>query len=306
MRLLVAGLEIAGFSVGLRVPARKDWTRDGPILDALRKAQVIVINGEGTLHDGAPQGAKLLEVVEAAQGVPVALVNALWERNPPEWTARLAGMALVAARDSRSAAAMTSAIGRPVRWLPDLSLSAPAELAAHPRDGLIVGDSVRADSRRLLARAAQDLGATYLPTKTLSGTLWQVGVLRTLLWRGYNGVWRGSVPRFEMAANEAEYLVHIASAEGHVTGRFHAVCLSMLTETPFFALASRTSKIETLLADAGLGHDRLVSADDLAALTAATAVRPFSGAETAALRDFRAMAVTEAARLFADIRGLAG
>jgi hypothetical protein len=215
-------------------------------------------------------------------------------------------MALVAARDSRSAATMASAIGRPVRWLPDLSLSAPAELTARPRAGLIVGDSVRAESRRLLARAAQDLGATYLPTKTLSGPLWRVDPLRALLWRGYNGVWDGPVPRFEMAADETDYLARLMSAEGHVTGRFHAVCLSMLTETPFLALASRTSKIETLLTDAGLGLDRLVSADDLAALTPATAIRPFSAAEMTALREFRAMAAAEAARLFADIRGLAG
>lgn len=305
MRLLVSGLETAGFTVGQRVPARTDWRRDANIIDALRRAQVIVINGEGTLHDGAASGERLLAVVEAARDVPVTLVNALWENNPPAWSAPLGRMALVAARDSRSAAAMTAATGRPVRWLPDLSLSAPAEMEPQPRAGLIVGDSVRAESRHLLARAAQQLGATYLPTKTLQGQFWQIGALRALLWRGYNGVWRGRPPRFDMAADEADYLGRIARAEAHVTGRFHAVCLSMLTETPFFALASRTSKIQTLLTDAELGHERLIDASSLAALTQTTAVRPFSAAEIAALREFRAMAVREAARLFADIRELA-
>lgn len=305
MRLLVAGLVAAGFDIGQRVPARKDWSRDMGTLAAMRRAQVIVINGEGTLHDGAAHGARLLAAADAAPGVPVVLVNALWENNPAEWSDALSRMALVAARDSRSAVAMSTAAGRPVRWLPDLSLSAPAEVSAGPRSGLVIGDSVRADARRLLALAAQRTGALYLPTKTLSGKVWRSGFMRTLLWRGYNGVWRGPVPRFEMASDEGAYLDRIAGAEAHVTGRFHAVCLSMLTETPFLALASRTSKIETLLTDAGLGHDRLIGADDLAGLTATTAIRPFSAEETAAIRAFRATAADAAQRLFSDVRALA-
>lgn len=310
MRLLVLGLERAGLSVLRRVPARADWARDRATLAAMRGAQVIVINGEGTLHDGAAHGARLLAAVDAAPGVPVALVNALWEGNPPDWGAQLGRMALVAARDSQSAAAMAAATGRPVRWVPDLSLSAPAETGAETgaaaRAGAIFGDSVRADMRRALAEAAQRLEATSLPTKTLRSPVWRNRAMAGLLWRGYTGVWRGAVPRFEMAADEGDYLARIAAAEAHVTGRFHAVCLSMLTETPFLALASRTSKIETLLADAGLGPDRLIGVEELAGLTQATVRRPFSLAETAAMRAFRAQAQAGAAALFAEIRRLAG
>ncbi len=131
MRLLTAGLENAGLTITRRIPARADWTRDAAALAALRAAQVIVINGEGTLHDGAPAGERLLSVLDAAPGVPVALVNALWENNPPAWDDALRRMALVSARDSRSAAAMSAAA--PTRWLPDLSLSAPANTAPTQR-----------------------------------------------------------------------------------------------------------------------------------------------------------------------------
>lgn len=305
MRLLVSGLTREGLTVTRRIPARADWTRDSAALADLRSAQVIVINGEGTLHDGAAAGERLLSVVDAAPGVPVALVNALWENNPPDWGRVVGRMALVSARDSRSAAAIAVATGLPPRWLPDLSLSAPAETPTGPRTGLLVGDSVRLDRRRALARAAQRLGATYLPTKTLQNPVWRIPPLRALLWRGYNGVWSGPMPLFHMAADEAAYLALLAAAEGHVTGRFHAVCLSMLTETPFLALASTTSKVETLLRDAGLGTDRLISPDDLSRLTPDMARRPFAPAERDAMRAFRHMAETEAARLFADIRSLA-
>lgn len=305
MRLLVAGLEAAGITVGLRIAARKDWARDRAALTAIRSAAVIVINGEGTLHDGAAQGERLLAVTEAAPDVPVALVNALWQDNPPDWASRLGKAALVAARDSRSAAEMATLLGRPVHWLPDLSLSAHGPAGQAARAGIIVGDSVRAEKRRALGHAAQRLGATCLPTKTLTARVWQNAAARQLLWRAYHGIWTGPMPRFALAPDEDRYLHDLAGAETHITGRFHGICLSMVTETPFLALASKTSKVETLLTDAGLGTERLITEEDLARLTPALAQRPFSGHEIAAIRAFRARAAAEAARLFADIRDVA-
>jgi hypothetical protein len=308
MRLLVLGLEEAGVEVAARSPARADWARDARFVEALERAQVVVINGEGTLHDGAPMGARLLAVLDhpAARGKPVALVNALWERNPPEWDGWLRRLALAAARDSGSAEAMRAGGAAGVRWLPDLSLSAPGEVLAGARGGLVVGDSVRFEARRVLARAAQRLGADYVPTKTLGGAVWRVGAARRVLWRAYNGVWGGPVPGFEMMPDEGSYLARIARAEGHVTGRFHAVCLSMLTGTPVLALASRTSKIERLFRDAGLGDGRLLSAEALERLTPEEARRPWDAPEREAVAEFLAMGQREARRLFADIRGLCG
>jgi polysaccharide pyruvyl transferase WcaK-like protein len=307
MRLLLRGLDEAGIEVAARSPARADWAKDERFVAALRRAQVVVINGEGTLHDGAPLGARLLSVLDhpAAAGKPVALVNALWERNPPDWDDWLGRLALASARDSASAEAFRRVRGQG-RWGPDLSLSAPAEVAAVSRRGLVVGDSVRSESRRALARAAQRLGAAYVPTKTLRGRIWENGVARSLLWRGYNGVWTGRVPEFEMPRDEGAYLARLAQAEGHLTGRFHAVCLSMLTGTPVLALASRTSKIERLLTDAGLGASRLLTPEALERLTAKEAARPFSKGERKAIAGFLTQGRTEAKRLFADIRGLCG
>ena len=308
MRLLVSGLEGAGLDVAARSPARADWARDTAFVAALGASDVVVINGEGTLHDGAPLGARLLSVLDhpAAQGKPVALVNALWERNPLEWDDWLQRLALVAARDSGSAEAMRSAGASEVRWLPDLSLSAPAGVTATTCAGLIVGDSVRLESRRALARAAQRLGAPYVPTKTLAQSLWRLGPARRALWHAYNGVWQGRVPPFEMMPDEASYLARIAAAEGHVTGRFHAVCLSMLTGTPVLALASKTSKIERLLQDAGLGTGRLLTPEALERLSPEEARRPWSVPEQEAISKFLSFGQREARRLFTEIRELCG
>lgn len=302
MANLVAGLSGKGLCL-TRIAARADWRRDAQALKAIEGAALIVINGEGTLHDGAPAGARLLAVTEATDA-PVALVNALWQDNPPGWSALLARCALIAARDSASAAAMSAATGRAVRWLPDLSLASDPQIAAMPRAGLILGDCVRAAPRKALALAAQRLGATYVPTKTLQGGLWRMRAARLLLWRGYTGVWRGAVPDFVMARDDGDYQARLAACAGHVTGRYHGVCLSLLTETPVWAMASVTSKVQVLLADAGLGGARLIDAEALERLTPEAAARPYDAGELSAIRAFRTRAQAEAQVLFADLAAL--
>lgn len=305
VRLLLRGLEEAGFEIAARSPARADWASDRDFVTALQSCQAVVVNGEGTLHDGAPLGARLLSVLDhaAAEGKPVALVNALWERNPPEWDRWLKRLALVSARDSESAAAMACVRGD-VTWVPDLSLSAPSEVAAVARHGLVVGDSVRLGTRRRLARAAQRLGAAYVPTKTLSRPVWHGRFAGGVLWRAYNGVWTGPLPPFEMPQDELAYLARIGQAEAHVTGRFHGVCLSFLTGTPVLAVASSTSKIERLLDDAGLGDGRLLSPEAIERLTPGDARRPWEDWEREALDDFLARARQGAGQLYAEIRRL--
>ncbi len=309
MRLLVDGLQRHGIEVIARSAARNDWDQDEAFLAALAEAYLIVINGEGTLHHGKPDGEKLLKIAQhpARAGKPIALINALYEDNPEDWGRCLRDIDLIAARDSDSARAMQAAADKEVRWLPDLSLSAPADIAPLPRHGVLVGDSVRFEKRRVLARAAQALPkARFIPTKTLRGRIWTLPLIGALacgaLYRLYNGVMPLRAPRFEMAPNEAAYLRDIAGAELHITGRFHAICLSMLVETPFLALSSNASKIERLLRDAGMDAARIVGED---ALQTPPETAPFSEDELKLIRAFRAKAQAEADRLFEDIAALA-
>lgn len=301
MRLLIEGLQRHGLTVTARSPARHDWARDEAFLTAMREADVVVVNGEGTLHHGRPLGARLLDVAmhDARGTTPLVLINALWQDNPDDWSHPLARFDLVAARDSVSAEAMARATRRDVRWLPDLSLSAPAEVTAAERHGVMIGDSVKPGPRRALGRVAKDCpDAVLVPTKTLAAPIWRNGAARAAL----AAVWYGGfgLPRLEMPANEFAYLDRIARSRLHLTGRFHAVCLSMLTETPFLALGSNASKIERLLSDAGLGTERLVPPDHLD-----TNDRPFNADELERIRAFRDRAARDAEALYADIAALA-
>lgn len=311
MRLLRAGLARHGLTVTYSLASRKAWDDDAKFWAAVKDADLIVINGEGTLHHGKPAAEALLRIATHPQrrGTPIALINALYEENPEIWGKYLQHFALIAARDSESARALARASKQGVRWLPDLSLSAPAKVpAATHRAGVLLGDSVRMTSRQALARAARHLPkATYLPTKTLRHPVWHSRatrrLARTLLFAAYNGSTVWPQPRFDMSPDESAYLSRLASAELHITGRFHAVCLSLLTETPFLALGSNASKIERLLTDAGLPKDRMITPE---ALVRPPPRRPFSTDELETLRRFRASAVDKADQLFADLARLAG
>jgi polysaccharide pyruvyl transferase WcaK-like protein len=306
MRLLRKGLQAEGFRITATSLAHTNWTNNAAFLDALGRSHVVVINGEGTLHDASASGGRLLSVLTHAKrgSRPVVLINALWENNPQEWADLLSGCALVSARDLSSAAELTRAGVRGVRHVPDLSLSEAVSLPSEPRSGLIVGDSVRSDARHALGTVTQAVGSLYVPTKTLAHPVIKSRWARSMVWRAYTQCWRGSVPPIRIANDEAEYLRILAGAEGHITGRFHGVCMSFLTETPFIAVSSKTSKVRSLLEDSGLGTDRLLSLADLSH-GGALDVPPFTPSELSSIRDFREMARVEAHWLFREIRRLA-
>ncbi len=314
MRLLVQGLEQVGLQVSARSPARNDWAHDDAFLSALRQADVIVINGEGTLHHGAEAGARLLSIADHPDRgqTPIALINALYQDNPEAWGVQLSKCALLAARDSASARALSQASGKDARWLPDLSLSAPAEIAhSGSPHGILVGDSVKFSARQVLARYAAQLpkhGTVFVPTKTLSGKVWGLPVVGTLahrlLYRLYMGYFGARVPAFHMAAGERAYLGDISRAELHVTGRFHAICLSMLTETPFLAVTSNASKIERLLSDSGLNNSRILSPAQLLETQENPDAYQFTAAELNQIRQFRQLAQAQSVQMFNDIRAL--
>jgi polysaccharide pyruvyl transferase WcaK-like protein len=308
MQALRGGLLRHGATITTSSQARHDWEKDQAFLAKLANADLIVINGEGTLHDGNEAGERLLKMAThpARGNIPLVLLNALYQDNPVSWAEYLKKFSLISARDSKSAEELTGLLGRPIRWTPDLALSMPSEIPKQSRHGIIVGDSVKWKVRRVLARATFKLpNVTYIPTKFLTSGFWRLPIVNGLLFRAYNGVFPRRTPAFQMEVNDQAYLTSLGQTQLHITGRFHGVCLSLLTGTPFLALASTTSKIQTLLHDAGLGNLRLVKPEDLGTIDLDPSKFAFSGQETKAIQAFLDLAKNGAEDLFADVMRLA-
>lgn len=56
----------------------------------------------------------------------------------------------------------------------------------------------------------------------------------------YYGAGPYKLPPFRLAHTEADYLVRLGQARLHVTGRFHGICLSLVSGTPFRAVGSNS------------------------------------------------------------------
>ncbi|NJM31899.1 MAG: polysaccharide pyruvyl transferase family protein [Limnobacter sp.] len=89
----------------------------------LNNCDLVLINGEGTIHHNAHTGGLLLQLaaLAQAQGKPVALINCSWQGNGQDFMQIAHGLPVVSVRESLSEAEFT-AQGGSCRRVPDLTL----------------------------------------------------------------------------------------------------------------------------------------------------------------------------------------
>lgn len=306
-------LEENGIDLIASNAAHKDWSVDGTFLAAMERAQLIIVNGEGTIHHNSVAGRWLLQVGAFAKtrGIPAVLVNCGWESNGPEMVAMLDDFALVSFRDHQSASIMQ---GRPCRVVPDLSIYPAGDVPTRYRTNLIgFTDSVDRFKAQSLEHCREVTGGEtvsiiYSPAGAAgylrfmrdgvslrSDVLTPMLLVRILKMR--HRLWRFGT------AETAAFLSQLAGLKLLVSGRFHACTLALVTETPFVALPSNTNKIGALIKDAGIEQWRGdISLAPECLDTAAT--QGWSPTERHALREYRSAAQIQAKVLFSDIRAL--
>jgi hypothetical protein len=314
MQALEAGLASAGIHVAATVPAHSDWARDPGFQAALPKAQLLVVNGEGTLHHDRPAGLRLLQAARHARqhGLATALVNAGWEANGAEYAAAVRDFDLVSARDSRSAAALR-ALGVECRIVPDLSLCSPPPAAPASRAGVAYTDSVDPEITLALDALRRESAAQVASIHDVDPTRdFEWPFLRAVLGkrdlahparalallRARRAQWRHAAPGMDA------FLRRLAGLELLVSGRFHACTLALVAGTPFVAVGSNTGKIQALVEDAGLAPCRCADIPTSKGI-ADGRERGWSNQELAARDAYLQRAHAGAASLFAALCGLA-
>jgi polysaccharide pyruvyl transferase WcaK-like protein len=302
------GMAVIGSS-----PAHADWRKDSEFLALLDTASLVLVNGEGTIHHDRPAARTLLEVGAHArrQGIPAALINCGWESNSAELTDLLSDFALVAVRDSASAHELRRS-GVECTIVPDLSLYLDAPLLAERRDGIGFTGSVLRDVALELDQLRRRLGGVSMPIQFsdpgLVGT-WRF--FREYLARRDIGdpkrilalISSRHVQYRSQTRSEDGYIAALSGVKLLVTGRFHACTLALLAETPFLAAGTNSSKILSLVADAGLADWRAGKRLTREAVEGACR-KGWSGQELSNVRRFVASARDGANALFARIQAL--
>mgnify|MGYP001950457446 CR=1 FL=1 len=269
---ILATAEKAGIRIVATAPAHCDWQSSSSFTAAFSAADLIIVNGEGTVHHDRPSARYLLNAGVEAQrlGKPSALINTTWYRNGTRFAELAASFDLISVRESTSAMELKQS-GLSARIVPDLALLTSMPEGA-TRAGIAYSDCVVASTalqlhERMHHTDAEFLSMFHQPNRFRS-------LLRTA--RRYARVKTKSDPvstiaSIRLALIEARsefkdrdtFLTSIASKKLIVTGRFHMMVLAMASRTPFLVIESNTPKCTATLTDSGLARWRSVREEEI-------------------------------------------
>jgi polysaccharide pyruvyl transferase WcaK-like protein len=250
----------------------------------LQSIDVVLINGEGTLHDASPYGFFLLKLglIAKLKNKFVGLINSTWEKNPDSWLDLIKDFDLITLRDQKSFNTLKKYNLAQLYYAPDLTfLSNHNELEkkAFPTDSIIVNDSVYAEVADELFTFARSRNLNYYPITRLLPTEKSAP--------GYNPQKNNKLRFYKLFSalslglykprrfyqdllyavdNTAEFKDKILQSDLVITGRYHCLCFCLQMQIPVLIIASNTDKMKNLLDDIGLG-DRHITLEELKQLS---------------------------------------
>lgn len=288
--------------------------------NALQKADLVVINGEGTLHHNTASSQKLLASARYAleQHKPVVLINALWQDNAPEqWRDVLEQFSAIWCRDRRSQQELIDA-GFTARYAPDLTFYSDYPTRADSGKHFGLTDSVNHKlSAQLLDAQKQLADSRFLPLVLSEQPFQQQEPTARRLKRWfYPKLYRYTGlpvrPYYRCLAHgspdSTHYMSELQQCRAVLTARYHCLCFCLQQGIPWLALSSNSHKVEALLEEIGLPSDKLLLArlpENTLALTRALeqAVQVFAAHE-AQIKDFNHQAKERIAQMITQICGV--
>ncbi|MGH0002425.1 polysaccharide pyruvyl transferase family protein [Pseudovibrio ascidiaceicola] len=244
-----------GFNLVATSRVGNRWWEDFSFVEQIQKADLILINGEGSFHSGGEDAQRCIRVFhDFAHIKRIAIINSIWQDNPSEWTQSLKDASYVSLRDTISQSNLTSQ-GIDAQFCPDLSLvSSRPTTSIAKRSGVAWGDALRRQTTRALydgfkSANGENYFASVRPRFRSPITPHPIKDFR------YQMIC--SIKRYTCFNDEVELSAFLGSRELYITGRFHGACLSLCAGTPFISVASNTQKITYLLQDLGLNTERV-------------------------------------------------
>jgi exopolysaccharide biosynthesis predicted pyruvyltransferase EpsI len=210
------------------------------IKKTLQDQEIIIVNGEGSLHHHPRTNTKwLLKLLNIMpHNKKMVLINTLWQdmEKLVDYDKQLDKFNFISVRETLSYNSLLSMYPKPEKLIITPDLIFATEI---PNFAEGYGDSVIHDIRNQLKEYDN-----YFPLSFIS---------------------RGSYfnPKELTIPSLQGYLKWLKSLEFHVTGRFHGVCLSSLMNIPFLAFPSNSHKIEGILGDMYCSNLLITSLDDI-------------------------------------------
>ncbi len=220
-----------GGSAAVALYFRRELARSGIIVED-DSYDVLVVNGEGSMHHDSPTCVRKMTALEEAldSGRKGLLINTVWEENSHRFDDTLRRLDQIVVRERLSQIELAEKHGIGSTLIPDLSYFAPVRPKA-PKDA--------------------PKGKTLI-TDFYAASLGEFAIL--------NGGRLSKLPFIDMKKLTWDETVGILQQNDLVvTGRHHMVYAACRARTPFVAMAGNTHKIEGIMKSAGVGIPMLQS-----------------------------------------------
>jgi Polysaccharide pyruvyl transferase len=241
-----------GGEVILRHPVGRSWDDDPVALAALAAADIVLINGEATMHRDLPVALRWSKLGPycSAIGKPCYLVNATVQQIKGIVPQNLATFSGIWVRDSRSAAELRH-LGIAGEMTGDLTFfhDLPRHCPTEARGLVLDSADIRHDMGAVAAALRLDYVAMRYSNRGLKA--YRKQFLRWQFERGKPSIRIAGITTFQ------KFAAYLASRPFVVTGRFHGLCFAVNCGIPFTAISLSNWKTDAMLDDIGIGADRL-------------------------------------------------
>lgn len=261
MTNLANELESRNVDIEYRWPVAVDWQ---PYVDDLKSRPVdaIVVNGEGSIHHSldrprARQLCGLGQFFHQELGIPVFLINASLQSLEKNEIENLKLFDFISVRETGSQSYLAQHSIKSI-VAGDLSFLTRGP-SPRQREGIIVTDSVYKNVTEQLELFAKRNNVPLMPMRSKASFIQKMKKKLNFS----TNLPLNKRHDLSLELELTKFLHSLSGAESIVTGRFHSVCLGLVTQTPFLAVQSNTDKISSILYDVFGNTSRMISLDDL-------------------------------------------
>lgn len=291
-----------------------NWKTNTSFLENMSKADVVIVNGEGTLHHAQPRAKELVVVgkyVKEKFKIPVVLINSTYQENGKEIADYLTYYDLIYVRETLSKKDLKR-YEIESKVVPDMTFYSKYDLSSKTEtDEIGFTDSVHQKTSEILYQMCLASKARYMPalTNVKLKTLDLITFLKVIKFHVFRAtnffLWKlgveinyQSTRQFYFIKNYKAYIDRIAVLNFIVIGRYHSLCFALKTLTPFIAVKSNSHKIEGMLDDIGIGHDRIKNIEKIKVFD----IVKFEEIERQKIKEYIESAPLKIENMFKDIK----
>lgn len=241
-------------------PVGKDWRKYKRRIIKQPKVDMIIVNGEGTIHHSATRkhARALSEFAGFAKEYlksPSVLINATLYKNEPSLYQNLREYQQVFVRDRESLDEL-NLNGLNGYYVPDLTFAKYMQVNQNPINmGIVIDTALKHEIPQLKEFCVQNAFdfASMVVARPANENFFKSPrpFVKT--------IYRWLIEDRKRSTKPIDYIQNLKKYKVVVTGRYHTVTMCIKHQIPFVAIESNTPKITNLLKDCYASNDRVIN-----------------------------------------------